>query len=205
MRGVLFVAVMALAGCGSEKAQSSAAPDASAADTAPPFDAGPCGVAIRKMPSAAAAHVEDDASLDAASNPPAGGDHYGRWVEWGAHETPIPAGHWLHNLEHGGVAFLYRCASRAACPSVAARLEELAARLPQDPLCVPPLRARVLVLPDPDLPVGTEIAAVAWEWVLTAKCTDEAALRDFYSAHFGRAPENVCAEGSIAARDAASD
>lgn len=205
MRVVLVAAIVGLAGCGSEKALSSAAPDASAPDTAPPFDAASCGVAIRRTPSAAAAHVEDDAGLDAASNPPAGGDHYGRWVEWGAHEAPIPAGHWLHNLEHGGVALLYRCASRAACPGVAAKLEELAQRLPQDPLCVPPLRARVLVLPDPDLPAGTEIAAVAWEWVLAAKCADEGALRDFYSAHVGRAPEDLCAEGTVAARDAATD
>ena len=159
-------------------------------------DAGTCGVTTRKFPVTTAVHVEQGSKLDYNSNPPCGGNHYPYWGAWRSHPLPMPRGNWMHNLEHGGVVFLYRCASRAACPDLAAKLEALAASLPADPICEAPIRNRIVITPDPELPEGVTIAASAWGYTLVARCVDEKLLGDFYRDHTGRAPEVYCGEGS---------
>jgi hypothetical protein len=158
-------------------------------------DAGACGVTTAVVPSASANHVAETTELKFASNPPCGGDHFGAWALWGVHETPLPRGNWIHNLEHGGVALLYRCASRAACPELAAKVEAFARSLPADPSCVSPVRNRVIVTPDPLLPEGVQVAAASWGYTWVARCLDETLLRDFYAKRYARAPENTCAQG----------
>ncbi len=167
----------------------------------PPFvaldDAGACGVTTRKFPVASAIHVEQGSKLDYNSNPPSAGNHYPFWAMWRSHGTPLPRGNWIHNLEHGGVVFLYRCASRAACPEIAAKLEALAASLPADPICVAPIRNRILITPDPELPEGVTVAASAWGYTLHARCVDETLFGDFYRERGGRGPEVFCGEGAF--------
>jgi hypothetical protein len=175
-------------------------------------DAGVCGVTTGNYPPTSADHVDQGAPLTFVSNPPCGGDHYGLWAIWGVHDTPVPRGNWIHNLEHGGVVFLYRCASHAACPELAGQLEALAQSLPADPACVPPTHNRIVITPDPDLPEGVQVAAASWGHNLVARCFDEGALRTFYTNHVGRtSAENTCAQGFIgdgpsdAGTDAAMD
>lgn len=185
--------------CGGSTSDLSSTRD-SAVD-APPLlsDAGSCGVTTARFNPNPAIHVDQGSTLTFASNPPCGGNHYPFWATWGVHETPIPRGNWIHNLEHGGVVFLYRCASRAACPELAAKLEALAKTFPQDPVCateIPPIKNRAIVTPDPDLPAGVQVAVAAWGENLVARCVDDALFRDFYTAHAGRAPENFCSDGT---------
>lgn len=191
--------LIALAGCSSDAPESGASADAGDdSGFVPVVDAGPCGVTTAQVPVTSALHVEQGSALTHASNPPAGGDHYPFWTSWGVHDTPVPRGNWIHNLEHGGVALLYRCPDRASCPELAAKIEALAASLPQDPVCeaeFPPIRNRVVVTPDPELPEGVEVAAAAWGYTLVARCFDESALRTFYLERHGRAPENFCTDG----------
>jgi hypothetical protein len=142
-----------------------------------------------------AKHVPQGASLTWTSNPPAGGDHYGVWATWGIHSKPIPAGNWVHNLEHGGVAILYRCASHADCPDLAAKVEGLVKDLPPDPLCP---RQRIVAVPFPALPVDTPVAASAWGITLTGSCFDAGALTTFFRLYVGNGPEALCAEGNPA-------
>lgn len=188
------IAIAAAPGCGTS--DETATRDAG---IEPPFtpltDAGACGVTTGHFPSTSAKHLEQGTPLTHASNPPCGGDHWPFWTTWGAHERAVPRGNWIHNLEHGGVVFLYRCASRAACPDLAAKVEAVAASLPQEARCAPPIRNRIVVTADPELPAGVEVAAAAWGYTLVARCLDEAALREFYRARVGRAPEDTCAQG----------
>ncbi|MBA2321104.1 MAG: DUF3105 domain-containing protein [Deltaproteobacteria bacterium] len=55
----------------------------------------------------AAAHVTGDVIYE--DPPPSSGDHDGCWSRWGVHVDPVPDERWVHNLEHGGVVFLYDC------------------------------------------------------------------------------------------------
>ena len=189
--------VVVAAACGGS---TTAPPSGGDASIALLDDAGACGVTTRHFDITEANHVPQGSPLSYPSNPPSGGNHYGIWVTWGVHKVQIPTGNWVHNLEHGGVALLYRCASRAACPELAAKVEALAASLPSDPRCVASgegVKTRVLVLPDPELPDGVQVAAAAWGFTLVARCLDEASMRDFFVAHEGRGPEDICAQGFV--------
>jgi hypothetical protein len=61
-----------------------------------------------------------------------------------------------------------------------------------DPSCTG-VDARFIVAPDPNL--DTPIAVTAWEHVYVATCIDEASLGTFVEAHYGQAPEDLCARG----------
>jgi hypothetical protein len=194
-----LVLIAGSASCGSDES-SSTAKDAGGDVNVPTLnDAGACGVTTARVSPDPAIHVDQGSMLTFASNPPCGGNHYPFWATWGVHSEPIPRGNWIHNLEHGGVVFLYRCANRAACPDIAAKLEALVATLPADPVCgsqVPPIKNRAIVTPDPELPAGVQVAVAAWGHNLVARCIDDTAFREFYLAHAGRAPENFCSDGS---------
>src|SRR4051794_21406825 len=47
--------------------------------------------------------------IDYADRPPAGGPHDPCWAPWGVHSEPVADDHWVHNLEHGGIVYLYCC------------------------------------------------------------------------------------------------
>jgi hypothetical protein len=170
-------------------------------------DAGACNTTITSctIPDQDRTHVAQGTDVAYPTNPPCGGHHYPVWIEWGVHTTPVPTGNWVHNLEHGGVAFLYRCASHDACPAIATQLEALAAAVPEDPECAAEgggIHARVLVIPDPDLPPSVQVAAAAWGYSLDASCVDTATLNKFYSDHVGNGPEDLCFQGAPDPTDA---
>jgi hypothetical protein len=172
---------------------------ATIADAAP-FEGGACAISDVHVTPTSRNHLPQGTPIAYSTNPPCGGDHYPIWASWGAHAVSLPDGNWVHNLEHGGVALLYRCASRAACPALAASLEAVADSLPADPECVnegSPSMRRVLVLPEPTLPVGVEIAAVAWGTYYTATCVEPSVISAFYDANLGHGAEQLCAQGAV--------
>ena len=130
-------------------------------------------------------------------NPPTSGNHYPYWAVWGIADEIIPRPYWLHNLEHGGVVFLYRWDEADTCKEIQDTLADIADKLPVDPGCatVPGVDRRLIITEDPLLPDGVTIAAVTWEWSYTASCIVEEDLLSFTEQHYGQAPEDFCAEG----------
>ncbi len=163
----------------------------------PSADASPCEPIATQVPiEPTAAHVEAGTVIDWATNPPASGDHYGQWARWNrVYDPPMPRGHWLHNLEHGGVVFLYNCPD--GCPELVDDLTGITATLPADPACPPDIAGRWLISSDPLLPPDVPVAAVAWGWIYTAMCLDEHTLRKFYADRVGRGREQSCGQGQI--------
>lgn len=49
-------------------------------------------------------HVDIGTDLESPSFPPTSGHHYDDWAPFGLYDEPVPDGHAVHNLEHGGVA-----------------------------------------------------------------------------------------------------
>lgn len=162
-----------------------------------PLGAGMCRPEERQIPVQVSPHVETDASVVYLSNPPSSGPHFGSWARWGAFRD-IARGNWVHNLEHGGLAFLYRCPT-GTCDATRDALAAAAAAIPTDPACMPtdaePTRVRVVITNDNV--IETPIAAAAWGWVYRANCVDAESLRVFYTRHAGMAPENFCADGFV--------
>lgn len=125
-----------------------------------------------------ASHI--DGGLDYPDAPPAGGDHDPCWTTWGVHPTDPGDEHWVHNLEHGGVVYLYDCPD--GCEADVAALEAMVADLPEGTVILAPYDG-----------LKTQFAAVAWERRLQLDCLDTGALVEFYERFVDNAPESVTA------------
>ncbi len=163
-----------------------------------PLGDGACGARARRVAALPGTHVDPDAGpIEWLTNPPSSGSHFGNWARWGAWPD-LARGNWVHNLEHGGVAFLYRCTT-APCAATRDALLTVMNGLPLDPACMPddaaPTRVRVVITND-NL-ITTPIAAAAWGAVYEATCVDAASLRQFVAMFAGHAPEDFCFEGSV--------
>jgi hypothetical protein len=124
-------------------------------------------------------HVEQDSEIEWTNNPPHSGDHYPTWATWGEHDTPVPRGNWVHNLEHGGIVLLHNCPE--PCDAELEVLREVLGARPD---------SRVLMTPDPLLD-GPRFAAVSWTWVHEFDSPDLDELLCFIDQHFDHAPESV--------------
>lgn len=140
-------------------------------------------------------HVSACTALDSTAYPPTSGRHFGAWADFKIYTQPVTPGYWLHSAEHGAVVILYNCPQ--GCPQAIEAITTLIHSLPQDPLCLSTssnkTERRVILAPDRRM--DSTFAMVAWGWSLTTNCLDTAAMRAFYTDHFGKATENLCYSG----------
>ena len=152
-------------------------------------------------------------------NPPIAGPHYWVWGRWGIHmeSPPLPRGYWVHNLEHGGVVFVYN--PNLASQSVIDALVRVHNAVPLMPGSVFPAccggigtgcvnHRRVVLTADPLLDTAWAVTAsgseeqgycVGFGYYIKGDCIqgagDEQALVDFAVQHRGMGPEPYCDEG----------
>lgn len=132
------------------------------------------------------AHVAAPDPITWPDTPPASGPHRPQWARWGEYHTLGPE-HWLHNLEHGGVALLYHpCAG----DDVVDALRDFARSRPAD--AGGPFRW--VLAPYPDLPAP--VAAITWQWRYLAPCVNLDELTEFVDRHYRDAPEDIASDGS---------
>lgn len=174
-----LVAVALLAGCSDPSSTT--------------MSVGACDGMLTIESDTSAEHVDTGTEISWTNNPPTSGPHYPIWAAWDREYTQLPRGYYVHNAEHGGIVLLYRC--DAGCPDVVAQLLDTARRMAPDPLCTSPITKRVIVAPDPLLPDGVQVAAVAWNHAYTASCYDSY-IDTFARAHYAKAPENFCGDGT---------
>jgi len=155
-----------------------------------PFDE--CTVYTAREPSASASHVAPCSTLS-YDVPATGGPHFSQWAAFGTYEAPVPWGFLVHAMEHGAVVVAYRCEAGAACDALQGELAAIVASRPADPLCRGDAPLRYVLAPAPDL--EWPIAVLAWERLYTATCLDRPSIEAFFDAHYGRAPEDTCADG----------
>jgi hypothetical protein len=136
-----------------------------------------CNACEQSLPIASAQHVSGPVDYD--DPPPVGGPHNSCWGSWGVQQTELRAERWVHNMEHGGVVFLYRCDE--PCPADVKTLEALVADRP-----------RTLLTSYPRLP--TRFAVVAWGHRLTTDCLDADAFAAFYAAHVDHGRESISSD-----------
>jgi hypothetical protein len=138
-----------------------------------------CGDCEEDRPVASANHLLGP--IDYPDPPPAGGDHNPCWTTWGVHTDVAPVERWVHNLEHGGVVYLYRDAGTG--DETVAELAALVKELP-----------RTVLTEYAELPKAYGV--VAWGHRLVSDCMDEKAARDFYAKHFNHGPEDIPSDPS---------
>ncbi len=127
-----------------------------------------------------ATHVSGDVAY--ADEPPTSGNHNECWATWGAHSEQVAAEQWVHNLEHGGVVFLYDCPG-GSCPEEKAALTTYVASLPEGTALLSPYE-----------PADLPFTVVSWEHALELGCFDLEAIQAFYTKRVGHAPESETSE-----------
>ena len=145
-----------------------------------------CEAIVTNIPSSGAGHYNNPIGLCYDQNPPSSGPHRSMWGRWGEYEY-MPPQRYIHNLEHGGIAFLYNpCAS----PDIIESLRLLACSFADDdggPF-------RWVMTPYVDLP--SNIAVIAWEWSYSNNCFEESSINSFIDEHYRNAPEDFYYNGS---------
>jgi hypothetical protein len=134
-----------------------------------------------RQESRGAGHIADDEPITYDLSPPAADNHRGMWARWGEYRS-LPPQRWLHNLEHGGIAFLYHPCADAA---VVDELRAIAQAQGDD--------FRWILTPYADLP--TAVAVVAWEWRYQAECVQAEEIEQFIEQRYRQAPEDVAGDG----------
>lgn len=140
-----------------------------------------CGGACQEDEIPATSRNHTDAAITYEDRPPTGGDHNPCWATWGVHTDEVPDENWVHNLEHGGVIFLYNCPD--GCPEDQLALESYVSGLPA---------GRALVTPYAEM--TWTYAAVSWEHRLLLDCLDMASFQAFYDEHVANGPEVTTAD-----------
>jgi len=158
--------------------------------------AGGCSALVDTPPLLPAAHVAIGTDVTYSSNPPSSGPHYPIWAAYQEFTTPVDRRYYVHDLEHGAIVLLYKCDDGSGCPEIVQGLRQVAAAIPDDPLCTalgPTPRVRVVITPDPLIDVP--IAAAAWGWTYRATCLDVPSLIAFAQAHYDQGTEDTCGNG----------
>jgi hypothetical protein len=159
-------------------------------------DGGGCNVRLAMPVVLPSPHVPDGTAVSYDSNPPSSGPHYPEWANFQEFASPVADGYLVHSLEHGAVLLLYNCnadGGGGACPDVVAALRAVRDAVPDDPLCDPSLRVRIVLAPRPANDVA--VAAAAWGNTYRADCVDAPSLARFIADHYAQAPENFCTPG----------
>ena len=111
-----------------------------------------------------------------ADPPPSSGPHNPCWASWGIHEEAmVPAERWVHNLEHGGIVYLYNCPM--GCDEERAALAKLVAK-----------RGHAVLTAYPALPM--RFGVVSWGHRLVSECMDEMAFDAFHVRNAEHGPES---------------
>lgn len=183
--GALLASMSVTGGCGDNDAATPRA------DVSGPF--GKCNAMRATHDVTSESHVEECSELP-DDKPPYGGSHYPVWAAYQAYDFPIAPGYLIHSMEHGAVIFYYNCPS--GCSDEVLQAKALIEQQPTDPLCADTgAERRAILVPDPTLDVPW--AASAWGYTLRADCFDAEQFARFYSEHYAKSPENICAAGTV--------
>ena len=147
--------------------------DAGAGLPSPPSLCTACGACEEVQQVVSAMHTTMPVTY--VDPPPSSGPHNPCWASWGLHEGAIvPPERWVHNLEHGGIVYLYNCAE--SCEAERAVLAKLVAT-----------RGHAVLTAYPALP--SRFAVVSWGHRLVSDCMDEEAFDTFHVRNAGHGPE----------------
>lgn len=129
-------------------------------------------------------HAPEGAAITYASRPPVGGPHYPvPYPEYGLSDVAVAPGYWVHNLEHGALVLLYRCAVN--CPEQSMALQGL-----YDALTGANSHSRLtrlLITPYADM--DHRFAIIAWGHKFEMDKLDLEQAEAFYAAYIDRGPE----------------
>jgi hypothetical protein len=147
-------------------------------------------------------HVSPPTKVTYAHNPPTSGCHYSLGygqapIAAGAYPytTSVPPEYWVHNLEHGYMAVLYRCPQ--GCDTDFRTLRTWMAKQPPDPALEALVKSqpgfrpdsKIILIPFPSM--TPKFAAVSWDYYDPMDTVDTTELQNFYDNHVDTSPEGL--------------
>jgi hypothetical protein len=151
----------------------------------PPVNMTGCNGKTTGHPDRGAMHIMPGTPINYVDNPPASGDHRFEWAKWGEYSS-LPPERWVHNLEHGGAAFLY---NETTTSSTVEALRAYARNRPVDEGGL----FRYVMAPHAGLP--TKIAVVCWTWTYEADAVCPGEIDAFLTAHYRKTFEDIPSDG----------
>jgi hypothetical protein len=129
-------------------------------------------------------HVPETSNPNYTTNPPASGDHYPVWSQYGVFREPVDPGYWVHNLEHGAIVLLYSCVNN--CDSVAAQIEQVYDSLPDGAF------GEIKFVATPYAgEMESSFILISWTWQEPFDIFDAAQIKKFYGDFVDRGPERA--------------
>jgi hypothetical protein len=142
--------------------------------------------APRDFPDEGTGLVPEGAALTFQHYPPSSGAHYESVAPWGVYAEAVAEGVFVHNLENGGVVFLYDC--DPPCPDLVQKFEALARKAPPDSRFG---SRKILVTPYDKSKMETPIVALAWNHQLNMPAFDEATMLQWYQRFVNTGPKGL--------------
>ncbi|MGI8657466.1 MAG: DUF3105 domain-containing protein [Candidatus Limnocylindria bacterium] len=143
------------------------------------------GVAARSE-GGVGVHIGRGQPLSQVNRPPSSGPHYAARATYGVSSQPIEPGSWIHALEHGAIAVLYKCNGAEECARTGSELRKQV----YEPARNGRLGERKLVIA-PYTDMDAPITAVAWGRVLELPTLDAVQILAFYERYLDRGPEQA--------------
>ncbi len=140
--------------------------------------------APRDFPDEGRGHAEDGTVLTFQHYPPSSGTHYNNPAAWGVYTSPVPDGAFVHNLEHGGVVFLYYCDT--PCPDLEQQFDDFYKKAPTDNRFN---ERKILISPYDKTKMPSPLVALAWDHQLNLQKADEATMLLWYKRFVNKGPE----------------
>lgn len=137
-----------------------------------------------RMPDEGRTHVPDTTTPQYHNYPPTSGPHYDAPAAWGSIDATLPEGRFVHNLEHGGIVILYKCADN--CEAVKASVAQVYNQMPAEPQF-----HEVKVVATPYSRMDHPFAVLAWDYLHEMDTLDVRYVREFYDAHVDKGPEDI--------------
>jgi hypothetical protein len=140
-------------------------------------------------------HVDPSTTPTYKFYPPASGPHYSAqgiapvpWKTIGTSSNPLVEGQYIHNLEHGGIAILYNCATGPDCTTLQNSLANYVTNLAP----VEPTFGEVKMVITPySQGMQKKVALVAWDYIEFLDSYDQNAITQFYENHVDKGPEAI--------------
>jgi hypothetical protein len=131
-------------------------------------------------------HVAQGRTLSQQNRPPSSGLHYPSSARYAVVSDAIPAGNWIHNLEHDGIVILYRCEDPQECGEIASRV-----RAEVSDVARRGAFGQVKIVGAPYLDMDTPFIALAWRRTLPLHELDAEQILAFYDRYVDRGPERA--------------
>jgi Protein of unknown function (DUF3105) len=141
--------------------------------------------AAYSVPDEGHQHISTGAPLGNSHQPPSSGSHYATPLPPGTYPIAQPAGNWVHSLEHGYIAVVYRC-SGAECADLNSQAKAIMATLPKDPKY-----GEVKFVATPYQTMTPKIAVLAWGKEQDMDSMDQGLIAAFYAQYVNHGREDL--------------